>query len=347
MGMKRFLVVVSLVAIGTQVVSASFLDAVNLLGGRLVSNEQSFGNSVWPCEPNFEGSTAVGLLSAYEMTADAQYKAAVDKAAIRIATDPLIRDLVGTIPGYFGDDLYLFTRLGTAPVAWTAIPDGFYACVRGALPSGTGTEQYITWFLVDAEPSVGVFYLAQHTMAAYALGERDKALWRAGLIAALGQVDDTAWFPVMALGVGTWALAETGPLDSTVIGGGGVWQGKQLQDLPAMLLSHQVPAGEDYAGSFYWRFDHTGGLTNVASKGYSEDAIFGTMGLLAAKANDPNVPADVNDAVLAARVVLLGGIGADGSVKDHLVLGGEARFVYSGEMLQVLGMLATPEDLGK
>jgi hypothetical protein len=333
------------------VASASFLDAVNSLGGRLVSNQQMGGDVIWPGEPNLEGSTAVGLLSAYEMTADAQYETAVEKAAVRIATDPRIRDLVGTIPGYFGDDMYLFTRIGSDPIHWMAIDDGFYACVRGAMPSGTGTAEYITWFLVDAEPSVGVFYLAQHTMAAYAVDVRDKALWRAGLIVALSQVDDTAWFPVMALGVGTWALAQTGPLDSTVIGSGdgpAVWQGKRLQDLPGMLLSHQVPAGEEYAGSFYWRFDHTdGGQVGVASQGYSEDTIYGTMGLLAAKKCDPNVPADVNDAVLAARGILLGGIGDDGSVTDHLVLGGAARFVYSGEMLQVLEMLATEEDLGK
>lgn len=340
--MKRVVIVVCLVAVSVQAAPTTLLNAVNALGGRLVANQKMDGRAVWVGENGYEGATALGLVSAFDLTKNAQYQVAAVNAGWRIATDMDIRDY----DAYYGDDVLLFARLGDKPIGFSGVAGGFFAKVRQI-----GTETYIADYLdpkvMDA--SVAVFYLAHYTVAANALKDRDMALWRSALIVALSRVDDKSLFPVMAMGVGTWALAQTGPMNSVLIDpagkGAALWKGKRLQDLPGMLLSHQVPAGELYAGSFYSRFDHTGGVEGYVNKGYTEDAIYGTMGLAADKKVDPNAPAVAADALLAARSVLMAGIGDDGAVKDHLVLGGTSRFVYSGEMLGVLGMLATADDL--
>ena len=99
-----------------------------------------------------------------------------------------------------------------------------------------------------------------------------------------------------------------------------------------------MPEGELYAGSFFWLFGHTGEVPS----GFTEDTIFSTLALAAVltndpnEPNDPNVPAGTAAAVAAAKSVLLGGINDKGQVGEHLFLGYENRFVYAGEMLEVL-----------
>jgi hypothetical protein len=344
--------VILAVALVSQAASAAFLDTVNALGGRLLTYQVSTGNAVWPNEQGYDGSTACGLVSAFQMTGDARYVTGARNAAFRIATDRLVRPHLDNEPAFYGDDVDLFVRLGSTPVDWKSVGASFFTSVRDTF----GTEFYIGWFLVDTETdrSFAVFYLAHLTVAAYSVNDPDKAMWREGLIAALSEVDDKATFPVQALGIATWALAQTGKLDETPIAGDGaaaMWTGKQLKDLPAMLLAEQVPAGQLYAGSFFWRFDHgNGGLTGVRAAGYTEDSIFGTMGLAAISKADPNAVntiAGLADGLAAARIALLRGVAADGTVKEHLWVGGLPRFVYCGEMLDVLGLLATAEDLKK
>ena len=80
-----------------------------------------------------------------------------------------------------------------------------------------GTGGYISQFS-SIEPSTAVFYIAHHVAAAYYVSAIDRLTWRPALINYLAKVDDTSSaFPVLALGMATWALASTGPLDNTLI----------------------------------------------------------------------------------------------------------------------------------
>jgi len=116
-----------------------------------------------------------------------------------------------------------------------------------------------------------------------------------------------------------------------------------LADLPGLLLGHQVLPGVQDAGSFYWRFDHGYGGVPSAVSGYTEDTIFGTLGLVAASRADPALEFDA--AILAARQALLGGVYGGGVVYEHLWLQGAIYYAYAGEMLQVLSELIIPGDL--
>ncbi|MBA7699249.1 hypothetical protein ES703_107940 [subsurface metagenome] len=212
-----------------------------------------------------------------------------------------------------------------------------------------GTEGYISGRLGALEPSTAVFYLANAVVAAYYVEAEDKQIWRDGLIDFLAKVDDgTSVYPVLGLGAATWALAQTGDMNSTPVDSNGAgrpyWNDVNLAELPDILLSHQVPDGELYEGSFYWRFDHTdGGDPEGEAAGYTEDTIFGTLGLVAADKANPEL--DYDSAILAARDALLVGVQPDGTVYEHLWMDGYIYYFYAGEMLQGLGELIIPGDL--
>jgi hypothetical protein len=210
--------------------------------------------------------------------------------------------------------------------------------------------EYLSHF-TSTEPSTTVFYLAYHVVAANYVKALYKGIWRNALINYLSKVDDdSADFPVMALGVATWALSTTGPLDDTLIDpssyvescrifpsgkGTAYWSGKKLADLPAILLSHQVPSGELYTGSFYWRFDHGDGGLGIPVSGYTEDAIFATLGLISAYKANPAL--DLETAIHRAGQALLNGVSNEGKVFEHLWLESQDYCTYGGEMLQALG----------
>jgi len=191
----------------------------------------------------------------------------------------------------------------------------------------------------------------------------DKEMYRRGLILALGYVDDEhALCPVQALGAAVWALAATGPLDDTLVAPdwpeptglnicsfvpdrdlSPVWQGKALKDLPAMLLSHQVPPGEPDEGSFYWRFDHTDGndVEVWPVSGFTEDTVYCTLGLtsMARRSGDPNDSAALKDPIVAATRALIGGVNENGQVGWHLTLPMQEvdyDFFYAGEVLEAM-----------
>jgi hypothetical protein len=187
-----------------------------------------------------------------------------------------------------------------------------------------------------------VFYLSEHAAAAYYVNAADKAIWRQGLINFLATVENsTANYPVMSLGVATWALAQTGAMDGTYVNlsapPSSYWFGKKLVDLPGLLAGHQVTSG-DNAGSFFWRFDHTAPGGGDPS-GFTEDTAFGTLGLIAADNGNPALGYD--DEILTARTVLAGGVGGDGKVYEHIWSGGANYHVYAGETLQALPEPAT------
>ena len=223
-----------------------------------------------------------------------------------------------------GDEAYAFVRLSDifsagAPAGyprdpalagtniWCAALEHWYDCVRDPNYEGS-TQAYLRHF-DGMEPSTATFYLAHHVIAVYFVGDRDKELWRDALILHLSRVDDESDFPVTALGATTWALAKIDGLRRDVLVASDAnspqWQGVVLADLPALLLSHQVPEGEPLAGSFYWRLDHTAGDLDGVTAGYVEDTIFGVTGLVAAasRAEDGPGKRELERAIIAGQAV--------------------------------------------
>jgi hypothetical protein len=314
--------------------------AIDTVATRLDNEQIKDGISagIWPEEASFTGSIAAGMVSAYKVTCDSAYKSSAELGGSYI---------VWAAGGnFYGDEAFCLTRLSDIANdpcnnPWRTAVSDFYYNVKHKI----GTEAYISQF-VGTGPSTAVFYLANHVVAAYHVNAEDKQIWRQGLIDWLAHVDNSSDFPVMAMGVATWALAQTGPLDETLIDpcgtGAPYWNSKKLADLPILLLSHQVPS-QLYAGSFYWRFDHSDGGLAQADSGYTEDTIFGTLGLIAAA--DANPDLDMDAAILAARQALLDGVYGGGIVYNHLWLKGTIYYTYAGEMLQVIRELIALGDL--
>ncbi len=339
-----------LISITASVSALPIQETVQSIADRLVSNQSKDTNSygAWPYGPNqpdkigFTGSIAAGLVGAYELTCDPNYKNSAEEAGYYIywRSHPAF---------FYGDEAYALSCLSENSTlhVWH---DSLYEFFYNIQIFMGGTEDYINHFMYT-EPSTAVFYVANNTIAAYNVGASDKQIWRQGLIKLLSKVDDnTASYPVMALGVATWALAKTGSLDDTLIDpdntGAPYWKDKTLKDLPSLLISHQVPQGLRGMGSFYWMFNHTpGDLKN----NYTEDAIYAAMGLAAASKipnNDPNLDPNVLDAAIyAARRSLYNGVDSDGNVYVKLSKNGALLNVYAGEMLQAIRELNIPGDI--
>ncbi len=316
-------------------------EAVDVLAGRLDQTQIKDGPDTgsWPLETLFMGPMVAGLASAYEWTGDLNYKASADLAGDRIL---LLSVAQGNL---LGDEAYAFTQLSeisddpTHNMWQNALAD-FFLSPRKHHNEDT-TEEYLRAF-DGLEPSTAVFYLAHYLVAADYVDDQDTDVYRRALISHLSYVDDDSSFPVMALGVATWALVTTDtpadqPITSYEVRPYEPWAGITAGDLPAILASHQVPEGEPFAGAFYWRLDHTDGGTGGVVAGYTEDAIFGTLGLIAVaskSADGGNEEAD--QAIAAAQTVLLDGIDEDGQVYEHLSRQGATYNTFSGEMLEVL-----------
>ena len=325
----------------TSLAASSIGEAIKTVADRLEAQQvkDGIGAGRWRGEIGFTGSIVAGMVSAYELTCDPNYRASAELGGDYI--------IFASDVGFNGDEAFALTRLSDIAGDpcnnyWRTKVSNFYSNVK----LGDGTKAYIT-DLISTEPSTMVFYLANYVVAAYYVDAEDKQIWRQNLIEQLSRVDDSSNFPVMALGIATWALALTGPLDETLIDPSGkhapYWGVKKLADLPSLLLSHQVPDGQPYAGSFFWQFEHGDSSSDEVVSGYTEDTIFATLGLVGAAAANPDL--DLDAAVLAARQALLGGIDSEGKVYEHLWLQGEIYCAYAGEMLQVLGELVSPGDL--
>jgi len=306
----------------------------NRLDTQQIKNGLSKGS--WPGEANLTGSILAGMVGAYKLKCNSDYKRSAEWGG-----DYIIWAAQGN---YYGDEIYALTCLSQISPdpknnPWRTVVANFYDNVKKSIG---GTENYVSNF-ENTEPSTAVFYLANHVVAAYYVDAMDKKLWREGLINLLSRVDDSSIYPVMALGAATWALAQTGPLDKTDIHSSGegasYWEFKKLADLPNLLLSHQVQDGQPGAGGFYWQFWHMDGSPN----GYTEDAIFATRGLVAAYYANPDPNLEL--AILKAHEALLEGINSDGEVWERLSHEGSIYYAYSGEMLQVLNELVIPGDL--
>jgi hypothetical protein len=290
------------------------------IADRLVAEQAADGS--WPDEAEFTGSIVAGMLSAYEVAAKAEYKAAAELGAIFIFNS--------AEGNFYGDEAYALARLAEIS------GDPNYADAVRYFYDGLDTYAYIRDFEAT-DRSNAVFYVAHNTVAAHMVGATDAAIWRQALIQYLSLVDDdVAYYPVMSLGVATWALAKTGPMDDTRIDpfgfiGEDYWQDVKLSDLPEMLASHQVVSGQ-YAGSFYYRFDHTSTGEGYEPSGYTEDTILGLLGLMAAATPER----DFYDQIMAAKEVLCQPVASDGIVYEHIWSGGASYYTYGGEVLETL-----------
>jgi hypothetical protein len=320
--------------------TGSIVNAMTMIADRLKAEQISYvGN--WPNEDDFIGSIVAGLASAYEVIKNKDYKTSAELGG----------DCIVMLGNYYGDEVFAMTRLDRIAVPpyvplwwkWGMAVQDFYVDLYS-----WGTNEYISQYAA-IDPSVAVFYVAYHVVASSYVDAIDKEVWREALINYLSQVDDdSSYFPVMAMGVATWALAQTGPLDDTLIDsigtGTAYWNDVKLADLPGLLLSHQVPVNDSdpNQGSFYWRFDHGDGGSGGAVSGYTEDTIFATLGLISAYRANPAL--DLETAILNAGQALLSGIGNDGKVCEHLSLESLELCVFGGEMLQALGELVAQQS---
>lgn len=289
----------------------------------LLVKMQSFRGG-WDGEENFTGSIVAGLTCAYEVTGKADYLRAAELGV------GYILDVAGG--NFFGDEAYAMARLSevTAEPAYADIVLEFY--------NGLDTAAYISGFQ-ETDRSNAVFYVAHHAIAAHKVGAADVEMWRNAVIDYLCLVDDDmAYYPVMSLGVATWALAQTGPMDDTLLDPNGkgenYWLDVKLKDLPDILVTKLETSG-DFKNSFCHRFDHMPAGKDFEAYGYTEDTVFGLLGLISADAAGWEFDQEIKDVTKTlANAVTTGGL-----VWGHIFLkhGITAPYyVYGGELLETM-----------
>ncbi len=342
-GLVFFLLAGKILSVPNTVQAAEIGEVVTSLADWLEASQYEGGMlaGAWPGEEAYTGSLVAGLIAAYEVTFNEDYEAAAIAGG-----DFILRVANGN---YYGDEAYALARLSRITEdetqnVWRSAVAEFYQNVRNRAEGGTAG--YVAQFELT-QLTRAVFYLAHHTVAASYVDAEDKDVWREALLSFLSRVDDDSTdFPVMALGIATWALAETGPLDDFLVDveaqGVTYWQGVTLADLPRLLAGHQVTEG-DLAGSFYGRFDHGDGGQGVAEAGYAEDLTLAVLGLAAAGrvVADPAIEVVLGN----ARNVLIEQIGVFGFVLQHLWYGGDAYLFYSGYALRALAELTPVTDV--
>lgn len=292
------------------------------IADRLVAEQTPDG--FWPEEADFTGSIVAGMVSAYEVVGKAEYKAAAE-----LGGNFILKIAEGN---FYGDEAYALARLTeiTEDTAYADAVRDFY--------NALDTYAYIRGYK-ETDRSNAVFYMAHHTIAAHMVDANDAEVWRQALIQYLSLIDDdVAYYPVMSIGVATWALAETGPLDDTIIDPFGLigedcWQDVTLSDLPDILLNHAILIpSEGTIGTFYHRFDHAPASEEFEASGYTEDTIFGLLGLMATATEERDFFVEI----LGANLALCWPVTSDGIVYEHISSGGESYYTYGGEMLQAI-----------
>jgi hypothetical protein len=319
----------------TGVAEASFIDDALVRAGDFLVTEQ-ISNGSWTQAEGFTGGIVAGLVHAYELTGTTSYHDAAEAGGNYIFD---ITDYnTGSFVGFLGDEAYGLTRLSAASAnpadnSWRTATSYYYQAF-----TSSSVDTYVN-YLTDyyQEDSIPLFYVSHHALAADYVDDTQKGVWRQSVIDLLANLNDADTNQVMGFAAAVWALAQTGGgLDATEVSTTGDWAGVQLQDLPDLLASHQVASGE-FENSFYWHLDHvTGGLNYPA--GYTEDTIYGILGLEAAGGYE--------EEVLAAREVLAAGVDFNGYVYDHLWNPSGFNYVYDGETLQALPEPATLAFLG-
>lgn len=324
--MKRVFIVALFLFIIPSVIEAQNLDIIETVADRLVDSQRLNGS--WINEEAYTGSIVAGLISAYEVTEKEEYLTAAELGATFI-----IQESGGN---FYGDEAYALARLSevTEDANYSDMVKNFYDTID--------VNEYILDF-GQTYISSAVFYVAQHTMAVNMVGAANAEVWREALIYFLSQVaDDTAYCPVLCLGVATWSLAQTGPLDDTMVdafnvSGQPYWMDVMLSDLPNLLVSNQVESGDE-AGSFYVKFDHTSPGIGSEVSGYTEDTIYGVLGLEACNGLviDDTV-LDFSTNIQNAKDVLYLSVLPAGYVGAHIWSGGDrVYYTYGGELLQAI-----------
>ena len=305
-------------------------ETLETVADALVANQSPDGS--WPGELGYTGSMLAGLTQAYQVTEKESYLEAAE-----LSVSFILESAGGN---FYGDEAYGLARLAeiTGEQIYADVVRDFYNMLD--------TYAYIQGYDATFRDKA-VFFIAYHSVAAHMVDANDATIWRQALISHLSLIgDDASYLPVMSMGVATWALALTGPMDDTLVDPFGLsdvsyWNGVALKDLPVILADHQVADGE-YAGSFYVRFDHTAPGLGYEVAGYTEDTIFGLLGLIGADAledmNDPEADDRTgwyfDKEIQSAREVLANAVHQSGLVQNHIWLGTDMYFVFSGEMLQ-------------
>lgn len=323
---RLMFVIVNLATITASFPTAAFARSVNeaftAVADLLVASQHPAG--MWAGEDDYTGSIVAGLVRAYEVTGDDDYLAAAELGV------SYILDVAGG--NYFGDEAYALARLAEA----TGEPA--YAGVAREFYDALDTAAYISGF--DAtDRSNAVFYIAHHAVAAHKVGAADAALWRSAVMEYLSRIDDDlAYYPVMSLGAATWALAQTGPMDATKLDsdgdGAGYWVDVALSDLPGILVTCMESSGGP-EGSFCHRFDHAAAGPGFEASGYTEDTVFGLLGLIAADA----AGWDLDQEIQKATNALAAAVSPSGFVWEHTILRtGRAtvHWTYGGELLEAM-----------
>jgi hypothetical protein len=320
------------------------VDALRAAASRLVAGQVQGGpfEGSWSGEEAYTGSIVAGLVHAHEVTLDDECRV----AAI-VGGNFILRAAGGN---YYGDEAYALMCLSTMSgdeslnMWWYAIDD-FYHNVSHR--SQEGTDGYVSQF-EEVDPSIAVFYLAHHTVAAFYVDAEEKDVWREALIDYLVRVDDdSSEAPVMALGLATWALASTRPLDDSQLDPdaqkASYWYARTFAELPELLLTHRIPDGE-LAGTYYWRFDHRSAYVAEPAGGYTEELVSAGLGLAAVSDLD-----DDPEMILACAQIrdhLVRSIDVAGGVRQHCTLGGEAYYSEAAGVLRALARLTVPVDGG-
>jgi hypothetical protein len=351
--MRKGLMILAVVWLGSVGASAATTSAiVTKIADRLVNTQVVSGNKgFWTDDTLFTGTIVSGLVDAYQLTCTAKYKATAERGGNYILSLYVLNEC-----NLYGDEAYAFMRLSqiqadTCSNLYRTKLAGFYECVRG---QPGGTQGYIDQFATGTIITTAVYYLAYHTVAAYYVDATDKLIWRNSLIHYLAHVDDDSGrqnVSVTALGAAIWALAKTGPLDSTPVKiyglGSPNWNGILLEDLPFILQMHRcVDPSEQYTGNFFWRFDHQYGL------GYTEDDVYGILGLAQSQNLKPGLydfqeDIDVVWEQIQTAVDLTSNPATQGFVYAHIdpLLLPPNRAYYAGEMLMGLAAAAFGGDI--
>jgi hypothetical protein len=329
------LLFVALVSMAPSVASAApdIYTGIDLSADRLVDDQQGSSSGVWEgswLEVGFTGASVAGLVHGYELYGESDWKTSAEAGGDFILAETKYGET--DFKGFFGEGAYGLTRLSmvsSTPLSntWRTAVAFYYEDVR----TFWGTNTYIDTWSVKEDTSA-VYDIAMHALAAYYVDATDKAIWRSRLIDELADVDDLDDAPTMALGAAVWALADTGDMDSTLVdssaGTGTQWDGVMLSDLPGMLADQQVLSG-DGEGSFYTNFLHALGAE------YTETTAVGTLGLIAADADNPTL--DYDDEIYAARLTLADGVDTNGEVYWKIGDDTEDSYYYlNGQTLQAL-----------
>ncbi len=341
---------------------ASTGGGVKRVADRLVAEQLTTGplNGAWPAKGalpagTFTGTMAAGLAEAYWLTCDPAYKTAAEAAGVWIWDNA---------PGceLFYDEAYAFMQLSQIACdpndnQWRTALGEFYTCLESQLPDPdygnlAGTELFIAMIEYYLDPPFATFEVAYYTVAAYYIDSPDKTIWRGELIRLLETSNAVSGEQIMTLGVATWALAQTDDLDTTAVFVGSTTWGnfsggvaEQLQELPPLLASYQVPSAYPiYYNHFYSVYDPP----NQGFSGWTETNIYAIMGLDAAAESDLSY--DYRNVIDPAWAVTMQPVDLNGDVWYNAISvpatgDNDTYYHYAGGYLQYLAAARLPGDI--